>query len=89
MADIKLVIKISEDSYKATCNGCMLPPDVKNVIKAIKTSTPLPKGQKLIILSEDAVKREQTSLSFSCQNWISEVGLSNATVTIIEADKEK
>ena len=41
-----------------------------------------------MILSEDAVKREQTPLSFSCQNWISEVGLSNATEAIIEADTE-
>ena len=36
MADIELVIKIPEDSYKATCNGCMLPPDVENVVNAIK-----------------------------------------------------
>ena len=41
----------------------------------------------MIILSEDAVKREQTPLRFSCQSCISEVGLSNATVAIIEADK--
>ena len=48
----------------------------------------LPKGHgRLIILSEDAVKREQVPLHFSCQNWISEVGLSNATVAILEADK--
>ena len=46
----------------------------------------LPKGHgRLIILSEDAVKREQ--IRFSIQEWISEVGLSNATVAIIEADK--
>ena len=43
MADIELVIKISEDAYKATCNGCMLPPDVENVVQAIKNGTPLPK----------------------------------------------
>ena len=44
MADIELVIKIPEDSYKATCNGCMLPPDVENVVQGIKNGTPLPKG---------------------------------------------
>ena len=44
MADIELVIKIPEDSYKATCNGCMLPPDVENVVNAIKNGTLLPKG---------------------------------------------
>ena len=44
MADIELIIKISEDSYKATCNGWMLPSDVDNVIQGIKKGTPLPKG---------------------------------------------
>jgi len=43
MADIELVIKIPEDSYKATCNGCMLPPDVENVVQGIKHGTPLPR----------------------------------------------
>lgn len=42
MADIKLVINISEDSYKATCNGYMLPQDVENVVNAIKNGTPSP-----------------------------------------------
>lgn len=41
---MKIVIDIPEDSYKATCSGSMLPPDVKNVINAIKNGTPLPKG---------------------------------------------
>lgn len=41
---------------------------------------------RLIILSEDAVKRELERLSFSFQKWISEVGLSNATVAIIDPD---
>ena len=54
----------------AFCNGILLPKE----------------HGRLMILSEDVVKREQTSLSFSCQNWISEVGLSNATVAIIETD---
>ncbi len=53
---MQLVINISEDSYKATCNGCMLPPDVKNVIKAIKDGTPLPKGHGNLIDYYDAVE---------------------------------
>lgn len=49
----------------------------------------IPKGHgRLLILSEDAVKREYTSLGSSCQSWISDVGLSNATIAIIEADSE-
>ena len=62
--------------------------DKEAIMYTIKNGTPLPKGHgRLMILSEDAVKREQTPLSFSCQNWISELGLLDATVAIIEADK--
>ena len=41
---MKIVIDIPEDSYKATCDGCMLPPDVESVVQGIKKGTPLPKG---------------------------------------------
>jgi hypothetical protein len=48
----------------------------------------LPKGHgRLTMLSEDILKENQINLDFSCQKWISEVGLSNATVAIIEADE--
>ena len=94
MADIKLVIKISEEDFEImkhniAINNPLCPLSQEEMISKIANGIPLPKGQKLIILSEDAVKKEQTSLSFSCQKWISEVGLSNATVAIIEADKEE
>lgn len=85
---MQIVIDIPEESYKATCNGCMLPPDVENVVHGIKNGTPLPKRHgRLMVLSEDKLKENQIDLDFSCQKWISEVGLSNATVAIIEADK--
>ena len=41
---MQIVIDISENTYKATCTESMLPPDVKNVVNAIKNGTPLPKG---------------------------------------------
>ena len=41
----------------------------------------------LMILSEDKLKENQINLDSSCQKWISEVGLSNATVAIIKADR--
>ena len=83
---MQIVIEIPEDDYRKAQDGRA---SVSMMQKAIKNGTPLPKGhRKLIILSEDAVKREQISFSFSSQNWISEVGLSNAIVAIIEADKE-
>jgi len=34
---MKLLIEISEDTYIATCNGSMLPPDVENVVNSIKS----------------------------------------------------
>lgn len=56
--------------------------DVELVIK-------LPKGHgRLFILDEESLKEFFTSFSFSCQKWISEVGISNATLKVIEADKE-
>ena len=44
MSDVELVIKIPKDTYIATCNESMLPPDVENVVNAIKNGTQLPKG---------------------------------------------
>ena len=58
-------------------------------LKAFNDSTLLPKDHdRLMILSEDKLKENQIDLDSSCQKWISEVGLSNATPTIIEADTE-
>lgn len=49
MADIELVIKLPEETYKATCNICMLPPDVENVVQGIKDGIPLSKGYEKMI----------------------------------------
>ena len=90
---MKLVIDIPKTLYKSIPKdksdiGYMDMSDWQKIINIVKNGIPLPKGHgRLIILSEDVVKREQARLSFSRQNWISEVGLSNATVAIIEADK--
>ena len=87
---MKIVIDIDDNLYaRLFDNGVDNYDDAVDMAKAIRKGTPLPKGHgRLMILSEDAVKREQTPLRFSCQNWISEVGLSNATVAIIEAESE-
>lgn len=89
MADIELVIKIPEEIYKASQILDVKYEDTVQIpLEVIANGTPLPKRHgRLIILSEDAVKREQVSVGFYCQNMIGEVGLSNATVAIIEADK--
>ena len=84
---MKVVIDIDEDYYE------IIKHDVKSgndylIFKLIANGTPLPKGHgRLIILSKDKLKENQIDLDLSCQKWISEVGLSNATVAIIETDK--
>lgn len=86
MADIELVIKISEDSYKATCNGWMLPPDVENVVQGIKNGTPLPKGHGKIG-DLDALREEVSSWGmndYEPSDFIDEIDRAD---TIIEADK--
>ena len=94
MADIELVIKISEDSYKATCNGYMLPPDVANVVQGIKNGTPLPKGHgRLIDASKliydcDCDGCEKICYCDNCiHRIVREREIQNAP-TIIEADTE-
>ena len=89
---MELIVNIDEETYKDIKKGKVYSSfrDVpQESVLAIANGTLLPKGHgRLIILSEDEVKREQVPLNFSCQNWISEVGLLNATVAIIEADTE-
>lgn len=88
-SEIEIVIKIPAEIYEASQILHVKYEDTVQIpLEVIANGVPLPKEHgKLIILSEDAVKREQTLLSFSNQKWINEVGLSNATVAIIEANK--
>lgn len=70
---------------------------IKNITRGInwyeyliKHGIQLPKGYgRLIVVSENKLKENQINLDFSCEKWISEVDLSNATVATIEADKEE
>ena len=92
MADIDVVIKIPENEYKALSE--MSEKEKVNELsyyeKIIANGTSLSKGYgRLIILSENKLKENQINLDFSCTKWISDVGLSNATVAIVETDKEK
>jgi hypothetical protein len=88
---VDIAIKISDEVYQNVIkNGFIYDEDGEAISHAIIDGTLLPKCHgRLLILSEDAVKREQVSTYFSCQRWIGDAGLSNATVAIIEADKEK
>ena len=46
---MEIVINIPRGTYMATCDGCMLSPDVKYVIEAIKNGTLLPEHHGRII----------------------------------------
>lgn len=90
---MKIVIDIDGKTYgliQALVNSNYFEHDICGYsMGRIANGTPLPKDHgRLLILSEDVMKRHQIPWSFSCQKWVSEVGLSNATVAIIEADKE-
>ena len=85
---MQIVIDIPEDVKNRLCFGITYPKDIQTVCKALNNGTPLPKGYgRLLIIDENKMKDNQMELNFSCQKWISEVGLSNSTVAIIEADK--
>lgn len=87
---MKIVIDIP-DGYIA--DGCFLN-NIQNgsiacgqILKAVKNGKPLLKEQgRLIVLSENKLKENQINLDFSFQKWISEVGVSLATIAVIEAD---
>lgn len=75
---MRIIIDISEDSYKATCNGYMTPPDVENVVSGIKNGTPLPEGHGRLI-DADALTEKAPEI----QEYLDVLA-----PTIIEADKE-
>ena len=86
---MQIVIGMDEEKYK-WLKEHIPKADKNSIVGAVVNGIPLPNGHgRLIILSEDAVKREQIFLGFSCQSWIGDVGLSNATVAIIEADRSE
>ena len=85
---MQIVIDLPEESYKATCDGCMLPPDVDSVVQGIKKGTPLPSGHGGLIYAEDAIETLQLmfardkDIQNACEQCILDCP------TIIEADTE-
>lgn len=62
--------------------------DMYDISRRIANGKPLPKRHnRLLILDEGTVEKYMFPMSFSCQKWISEVGISESTVATIEADK--
>ena len=89
MTEIELVIKISEDAYKATCNGNMLPPDVENVVQGIKNGTPLPKGHGRIgDVDQMEYLKALHDAKFGKIKFSEAINkIKNSIPTIVEADK--
>lgn len=92
---MKIVIDIDDDVYKRALvyKNIQLASnranDLSELTTAVANGTPLPKGHgRLFILDEKVAKKYLTKFSFSLQDWISEVGISEATLKIIEADKD-
>lgn len=86
----KVIIDVDDNLYtRLFDNGVDNYDDVAvDMAKAIRKGTVLPKGHgRLFILDEEKAKNFFTKFSFSLQDWISEVGISNATIKVIEADK--
>lgn len=85
---VELVIKIPEESYKATCNGYMLPSDVENVVQGIKNGTPLPKGHgNLIDVNELLISERPKGITDDVWKESHIYKLLSNVQTIVEADK--
>ena len=94
METVEVIVKIPKDDLKILrqrfSKGAYRASTLEQtIVETILDGTVLPKGHgRLFILDEELAKEFFTSFSFSCQKWISEVGISNATLKVIEADKE-
>ena len=80
MADIELVIKISEDTYKDIIeNGFIYDEDNEVISREIKNGIPVPKGHGKII--------DESKITKCGWNFIDHHAKTDAP-TIVEADKE-
>lgn len=86
---MQIVIDIPEDTYIATCNESMLPPDVKNVVNAIKNGTPLPKGHGRIADMDEAIKYIEDVEGEDAIWAIALIEWACGKRTLVEADKEE
>ncbi len=88
MADIELVIKISEEEYHRIASGFGQEEDALLLEKIFKNGTPLPKGHGRLIDGDrfDVISYQHTSDDFdNGVMWLAKQ-IDNAP-TIIEADK--
>ena len=92
METVEVMIKLSKDLYNGIeCRDGSLETEYvcNELMKAIDNGVLLPENHgRLFILDEELAKKYFTEFSFSCQKWISEVGISEATLKVIESNKE-
>ena len=85
---MEIVIDIPEESYKATCDGCMLPPDVENVVQGIKNGIPLPEHHGRLIDADALLDKKQDYGEGQMKLILIDPYYVRKAPTIIEADKE-
>ena len=95
METVEVMIKIPKNRYETLVELNERIKNKESIYKlgmyenAIANGTVLPEGHgRLFILDEELAKKYFTEFSFSCQKWISEVGISEATLKVIESNKE-
>lgn len=85
---MKMTIDIPKDSYEATCNGSMLPPDVENVVNAIKNGTLIQVHNiSGIIETLEKILICKDNCDESCAIYNSHKGVCNNDIAIKEAIK--
>ena len=88
MADIELVIKISEEIYKSIKKGMRYRDDMAEIGEAVENGTPLPKGHKRLIEDNfDVGPVFDEEGHRTGYKYVTQEDLNNAP-TIIEADRE-
>ena len=87
----ELVVKIPEEVISFINLHGFVPEEYRNTVNHVfLDATELPSGHgRLLILSENVIEANKVDMSFSTQRWISEVGLSHATVGIIDMEADK
>ncbi len=64
--------------------------DAGHIIDAVKNGIALPDtDSRLLVIDEKILEANQMKLDWSCQKWASEVGISNATVAIVDPKNRK
>lgn len=87
MADIELVIKISEEAYKLLKNEGVDWLGAEHILNAVANGTPLPKGHGRLI---DEERISLSGIHFETErDHAMMIGRLNSAPTIIEADTGK